>query len=262
MSRMRMMMAGMAALGAVLAVAVSTADADAPPKRGYLGDAVPDTTLVVPPPPEAGSIRAETDRAIFRQTRALKGTPRWEMAVQDVDQRQIVHGMRCALGVELDPATVPALTALMTKVAPDTSRVTTIPKDVFKHKRPYLVDEGDICVAKTESLAKSPDYPSGHTTWGWTVGLLLAELAPDRAPQILQRARAFGESRVICGVHNASAVEAGRTNASALVAALHDSPEFLADMKAARAELDRERQVRPKTQNCEAEAALLAKPAW
>ena len=44
--------------------------------------------------------------------------------------------------------------------------------------------------------------------------------------QILVRARAYGESRIVCGVHNLSAVEAGRTNASALVAALHGSPQF------------------------------------
>ncbi|ATQ44526.1 acid phosphatase [Caulobacter mirabilis] len=256
---MRIILAGGVALGAALLVGVAAADT---PWKGYLNGSPPDTTTVVPPPPEAGSIRAETDRAIFRQTRALKGTPRWDMAVQDVDERKIVHGMRCAIGVELDPTNAPKLTGLLTRVAPDVGRVTNIPKDKFQHKRPYLVDEGDICVEKTEKLAASPDYPSGHTTWGWTVGLLLAELAPDRAPQILQRARAFGESRVVCGVHNASAVEAGRTNAAALVAALHASPAFEADMAAARSELDRARQTLPKAANCDAEAALLAKPVW
>lgn len=40
------------------------------------------------------------------------------------------------------------------------------PKDVYKRPRPYLVDPGDICVDKSEGLTKSPDYPSGHSTWG------------------------------------------------------------------------------------------------
>ena len=38
---------------------------------------------------------------------------------------------------------------------------------------------------------------------------------------------------MVCGVHNMSAVESGRTNASALVAALHGSAEFRKDMDAA-----------------------------
>ena len=42
--------------------------------------------------------------------------------------------------------------------------------------------------------------------WGWTVGLIMAEVAPDRATEILARARAFGEGRLVCGVHTLSAL--------------------------------------------------------
>ena len=52
--------------------------------------------------------------------------------------------------------------------------------------------------------------------------MILAELEPDRASDILVRARAYGESRVVCGVHNASAVEGGRIIAAAMVAAKSD----------------------------------------
>jgi acid phosphatase (class A) len=72
------------------------------------------------------------------------------------------------------------------------------------------------------------------------------------------RARAFGESRVVCGVHNMSAVEAGRTNGSILVAALHGSPEFRRDMDAARAEVAaaRKRGPAPPPAVCSARAAV------
>ena len=91
---------------------------------------------------------------------------------------------------------------------------------------------------------------------------MLAELAPDRAEAILARARAYGESRVICGVHNASSVEAGRMNAQNLFTALKSSDAFKADLAAARAELDAARAAgpAPDAKRCEAEAALLAKP--
>nr|QQZ51602.1 phosphatase PAP2 family protein [Phenylobacterium glaciei] len=110
-------------------------------------------------------------------------------------------------------------------------------KLIHSRQRPFLIDAGEICVPKTDELARSPDYPSGHTTWSWMTALLLAEMVPERATDILIRGRVYGESRVICGAHNESAVEAGRINASALVAALHASPQFRDDLDLARAEL-------------------------
>ena len=86
-------------------------------------------------------------------------------------------------------------------------------------------------------LERNFDYPSGHTTASWEAGLVLSELAPDAATPVLARARAFGESRVVCGVHNMSAVEAGWMTATAVFAAQHASAAFRADLDTARAEL-------------------------
>ena len=160
--------------------------------------------------------------------------------------------------------TTPRLAALLQKVRRDVRDAVNAPKELYRRKRPYLVDEGPICVDKTASLAMSPDYPSGHTTWGWTVGLILAEADPGDATAILVRARASGESRVVCGVHNASAVEAGRTNASALVAALHGAKAFRDDLDAVRAEIAaaRARQAAAAPAQCDAEAALVAKTPY
>ena len=88
--------------------------------------------------------------------------------------------------------------------------------------------------------------------------MVLAEIAPDRATQVLARARAYGESRVVCGVHNASAVDAGRTEASIVIAALHSSAEFRADLDAARTELAAARAKATPPANCDAENALVA----
>jgi acid phosphatase (class A) len=138
------------------------------------------------------------------------------------------------------------------------------PKNFYGRKRPFLIDEGPICDTRTAALEASPDYPSGHTTWGWTVGLVLAELAPDRASDILVRARAYGESRIVCGVHNLSAVDAGRTNASIVVAALHGSPEFRADLEAARREVAEARKAgpAPEAAACKVEQQLTEKSPY
>jgi acid phosphatase (class A) len=233
-----------------------------PAPQGYLPAGAIDTSKILQAAPLPGESRYENDRKVFLATRALKDTPRWSLAQNDVDERKIVGDMACAMGFTPDPAKLPKLTALLMKLRHDVIDAVNKPKDLYKRQRPYLIDEGPICVEKTEGLAKSPDYPSGHTTWGWTVGLVLAEADPAHATAILTRARSFGESRVVCGVHNASAIEAGRTNASALVAALHGSKAFRDDVEAVRGEIAAARQGAPAPAQCDVEAALIAKTPY
>jgi acid phosphatase (class A) len=233
----------------------------APKVPGYLGEAAPNSYGILPPSPTPGDVRDRADRAVFKSSRRYEADPRWAQAQNDANSAGIVKDLACALGVELTPQNAPKTLAMIAKVGPDASRMTNRPKDVYKRPRPYLRDSGNICVPKTPELAKSPDYPSGHNTWSWAVGLIFAELAPDRAVPILARARAFGENRLVCGVHSLSAVEAGRDNGAILVAALHSSAQFRADLDAARTELDqaRVRGPQPDAAMCAREAALYAK---
>ena len=256
MNRIVISLAAAAALAAAGGAAV--AEQQAKPS-GYLGEAAPDSYRILPPAPTPGTIRYQADRSAFLATRSLKDSPRWSLAAADADEAAIVKDMSCAIGMELTPQTAPKLTKILMTARYDVRRAVNHPKDIYKRQRPYLIDEGDICVAKTEGLAKSPDYPSGHTTWGWTVGLILAELVPDRSTEILARARSFGESRLVSGVHNMIAVEAGRTNGAIVVAGLHGSPAFRADMDAARKELAALRKSAkvPDGAACAAEAELI-----
>jgi acid phosphatase (class A) len=258
-------------LAAIAAAATMIGAKEAPkpptppaPLQPYLGAALPDTYKILPPAPVAGTTRYEADRTVFLGTRSLKDTPRWAMAQGDVDQSAILKDLACAVGVELTPQNAPKTSTLIRRVGLDVSRATNLPKDIYKRQRPYLIDEGPICVAKSDALAKSPDYPSGHNTWGWTIGLIMAELAPDRATEVLSRAKVFGESRLVCGVHNLSAIEAGRMNASIVVAALHGQEAFRKDLETVRKEVAAARKAGPAPDpaTCAKEAELVAKSPY
>ena len=232
---------------------------------GYLSAAqLPDTTRILPAAPVQGSARYEADRQVFLATRKLEGTPRWAMATDDVQLNvpAMLRHFSCAMGADLQAQSLPRLTALLERADRDADESTRAPKRANKRLRPFLIDEGNICQPK-EQLAKSYDYPSGHTTWGWTAGLILAELAPDRTSEIDLRARAFGDSRIICGAHNLSAVQAGAINGAVVFQRLQGSPAYQADLAAARKELDAYRVSGPKPDGgkCEAERVLeLAAP--
>ncbi len=257
--RMVQVLVGVAAVGLMGAAEAPKAPAPAVPQP-YLAAEDVDTYKILPPAPVAGTTRYEADRTVYLQTRKFEGTPRWEMAKGDDNSFGIIKGMSCALGAELTPQNAPKTYALFARVGRDASQITNRPKDIYKRQRPYLIDEGNICIAKSDGLAKSPDYPSGHNTWGWTVGLLLSEIAPDRATPIMSRARAFGESRMVCGVHNMSAVHMGWANGSILVAALHGKEAFRKDLEDVRKEVAAVRKTAPAPDpaKCAAEAEALA----
>ncbi|MBO4778495.1 MAG: phosphatase PAP2 family protein, partial [Bacteroidales bacterium] len=87
-----------------------------------------------------------------------------------------------------------------------------------------------------EVLSHNGSYPSGHTLRGWTAALILMEINPANADTLLARGFMFSESRVIVGAHWQSDVDAGRLAASAAVAKMHTSPEFLEQMEKAKKE--------------------------
>ncbi|EGN0484120.1 phosphatase PAP2 family protein, partial [Escherichia coli] len=83
---------------------------------------------------------------------------------------------------------------------------------------------------------RNGSYPSGHTSIGWATALVLSEINPARQDTILKRGYELGDSRVICGYHWQSDVDAARIVGSAIVATLHSNPVFQAQLQKAKDE--------------------------
>ena len=266
MSRARTIV--MASLAAILTACVSsptapllwTGYADHPP--GYLAAGEgPVAADWLPPPPDPASARGKADADAFISTRALEGGPRWSLAARDAEvytPDAALRAFACALDADIRPEQAPALARLLGRLPTDVDTIQASAKKRFDRRRPFVTHGGAICVPAESWLAPSGSYPSGHAaaSWGWA--LILAQLAPDRAAPILARGTAFGDSRVICGVHYPSDVEAGRQTGAALVATLQARPDFRADLERARAELAAARKVAPRP-DCAAETAALGR---
>ena len=63
-------------------------------------------------------------------------------------------------------------------------------------------------------LTRSPSFPSGHTTFGYTEALTLAMMVPERLRALAYRGSEYGNSRIVLGAHYALDVIAGRTLAT------------------------------------------------
>ncbi|TSA17297.1 MAG: phosphatase PAP2 family protein [Betaproteobacteria bacterium] len=234
-------------------------------RRGYVSGYLqptppPDGVALLPPPPAAGSAAFAADAEAYRATRKLRGSPRWLLAAKDADLSfpNAAETFSCALGMPVSEQATPHLNILLLRSLADASRTSQGPKKHYKRRRPFAFFGDASCTP----LEKSSDdsFPSSHATIGWAWALVLAEIAPDRADDILVRGLAFGQSRVICGMHWQSDVEAGRLLGAALVSRLHANPVFSAQLAAARREIESARSAGAKSpQDCTAEAQVLGR---
>lgn len=227
---------------------------------GYLAPSeLPNSTELLPPPPAAGSAGAVADEEVYRTTRRLRGTARWQLASRDADLTfpNAAGTFSCALGLTVSEQGTPHLNMLIRRVRADASRANDKAKDFYKRRRPYLALGDTSCTP--DEKHKDDSYPSGHASIGWAWALVLAEVAPDRADRIFARGLAFGESRVICGVHWKSDIEASRIVGATTVSRLHANPTFAAQLALARREVEAARAAGAQpAADCAWEAEILA----
>jgi acid phosphatase (class A) len=233
--------------------------------KGFLASAeLPDSLALLAPPPADDSAALAADGAAFRALTRLQGTPRGALAVQDANLKfpQATETFSCALGlgIPITEQATPHLNMLLRRTLADAGGATYKAKIKYQRLRPFVVFKVPSCTPSEEAfLAKDGSYPSGHAAVGWAWALVLTEIAPDRGDALLQRGRAFAQSRGICGVHWQSDIESGRLIGAATVARLHANPVFNAQLEAARGEFVKVRAEggMPK-HDCAAETAALA----
>jgi acid phosphatase (class A) len=206
---------------------------------GYFAANPLDGKTILGPPPTPDSPHGKADRALFEDTRKLEGSPRWKAAIQDNDLwgGGAIKRFSCAMGISLDEQHTPRTVRILQRLELDVRTVGTPAKDAYGRDRPLIGNDAPLCVPREDWMKTNASYPSGHAMAAWSWALVLTELAPAKADPILTLGREAGESRVICGVHFISDVEAGRTLAAGMVARLHSDPTFETDMAAAKREL-------------------------
>lgn len=200
---------------------------------------LPDGRTFLPPPPAAKSHAQEADIQAFESTRALKNSNRWKLAYNDayLKPEHVISDFSCAAGFKLLPNKLPTLVAVLSALRSPLEQRITEEKNNWQRQRPFVGTSQPICTPGADKLASSFSYPSGHTTWGWLVASILASALPERSSQIMQRGRIFGESRIVCGVHWKSDVQAGYMNGSAMFASIQEQPWFVEKMDSIRKEL-------------------------
>ncbi len=161
-------------------------------------------------PELAARARADADASVFRFADAL-GNP-----------------------AAFVPERLPRVSALFARVLEAEAAVVGPGKDAFARARPCRVEPR---LKPVLPCPTSASYPSGHASFGWAAGLVLADLVPEQRAAILARARDYAWNRVVAGVHYPSDVEAGHLSGVVVAAFRFASPAFRDEERAARGEL-------------------------
>jgi acid phosphatase (class A) len=229
---------------------------------GYLlPEERPDSIALIPPPPAPGTPEFAADEAVYRKLSALQDSVRWQLAASDANLKfpHAANVFSCAIGIEVTEATTPHLYAVLRRTVIDAGQSTYKAKEKYDRERPFEITGDPICVPEDEQLLRgNASYPSGHASLGYVWGEVFAELLPESTAAARARAYEFGQSRVICRVHYQSDVDAGRTVGKAVFERLHQDPEFVADMAAAKVEVKQARRHGPSVgRDCSAESVAL-----
>jgi acid phosphatase (class A) len=197
----------------------------------YLAPDRPDGIALLAPPPEVGSAEEAADLASARTV--FNGRTPAEAVRAAKDGSLSIFNFAPAIGSFFQPGKLPKTEALFAKVRKDISVAINTPKDHWKRRRPYQLDE-QLSLGQPEP---SYSYPSGHATRGTVQSLLLAELFPEQKAAILEIGRNIGWDRVLIGKHFPTDIYPARVLGQAIVRELLASPAFQHDLAEAKAEV-------------------------
>ena len=228
-------------LGLALVLAALNGAADDAVVQPYFElDQLPKLIDIMPEPPAFDSPEFAADVVRYCWGKQQRLDPeRVAQAIADAewDDHAKLYGLwKDAFGLEITEAGTPEIWKLM-----ETSLATTDPmrketKAHYKRQRPFERYDDAMPSHEEDELRGEGSYPSGHSLRGWTISLLLAQIAPQRANQIFKRGWDYCTSRVIVGAHWQSDVDNSRTAASIGYCALQGSEAFIEQMRKAQAE--------------------------
>ncbi|MCA0033183.1 acid phosphatase [Mesorhizobium sp. B263B2A] len=221
-----------ASLAAGLLLLVIGSAAQAEDAKPFVTNKDVDLTMILPPPPANDS--AET-KAELGEVLTLQVTRTPEMEARAVaDAEENVWRFADVMGPNFSAEKLPKFSAFFDRVAATEGAVVDPAKDIWKRPRPHQLSE---LVKPAVKLSSSGSWPSGHATVGTMMGIILADMVPERRAEIMARAAEYAHNRVVGGIHYPSDVEMGKISGSVIAAVLLNRDDFKAEYEVARAEL-------------------------
>jgi acid phosphatase (class A) len=198
----------------------------------YIEASQVDLDHLLAPPPALGS--PEETRDLAAVVEAEKDRSAAEAVAAEEDHKRTVFRFADVMGTGFTPANLPFATKFFQRVYSDQDKVVKQAKDYFARPRPFIVDSN---LSPMLDPKATPSYPSGHTTFAYVMAILLADMVPEKAVPIFNRAAEYGYNRVVAGAPFPTDVEAGRIAGTVIDSVFFHEARFMTDFRRARAEV-------------------------
>lgn len=232
MRRRRFLVLGLFLLGAGALPGLPLYAADAPKSAPFITAQDLDLTRFLPPPPANDSVQTKQELAEVLSVQVMR-TPEMVSHVQ-YDEEQNVWIFADVMGPKFKAEALPKFATFFARVAATEGPITAVPKEAWKRPRPFVLSDLVRPVAEKKTSAS---YPSGHTTVGTLMGIVLADMIPEKKTEIMTRTWEYGANRLVGGVHFRSDIEMGRISGSLIAANIMARDDFKAEFGPAKAEL-------------------------
>ena len=205
------------------------------PADFFVDPASVDLQRYLAPPPAQDSAQTQKEFAEIRHLQETR-TPEREKIAQDDQVETVFAVVRDGLGPHFTAQDLPVTAVFFQQLLAVEGKVVDPAKDAWARKRPAVIDS---TIKPCVKPSTSGSYPSGHTTVAYMTALVLSDLLPEHRAEIFESASRFAESRIICGVHYRSDIEASKTAAAVIIMQARTNPAFQKGFTQSKAEMRR-----------------------
>ncbi len=224
------------------ALTVVLASAQTPQAPVFIpDDDAPNAVRFLPAPPSEGTALFLSDKAGYFRGKTLRDGARGEQARLNANPRfdYTLSLFAGPFGIAVSDSLTPETYRLISGVFQAARKYATRDaKPHYRRPRPFVFfGEASLTPQYDAEMADNWSYPSGHTARAYCMAFTLASLNPANQDTLFQFAYEYGQSRIICGHHWPSDVEAGRMVAAALFARLQTDSAYLSCWAKAKEEI-------------------------
>lgn len=205
-------------------------------ERPYLSASDADFANLLPPPPADGSALDKRDMHGVIELQKKLTPVRLEKIQADVEQT-VYRVAGEVLGPTFTKDRFPLAGAFFDKVRDDSGVGVRDIKQKYKILRPFQASKDVQTPENIARASQGPTYPSGHSTFGAEVALLLSMIVPEKTAELHARGWEYGEQRIASGVAYPSDWETAHIGATLMVALMMQKPEFRADFQTVKTEI-------------------------
>jgi acid phosphatase (class A) len=191
---------------------------------------------LLPPPPTETSAEGKRDLQTLLDLQKNMTPERMAAIRKDLDQ-SVYTVAGSVLGPNFTKENFPMAGEFFAKVVKDAGVGVGPIKQKYKKLRPFQYSKE---IKTPEDIAKAaggPTYPSGHSSTGALIPIVLGMMVPEKREALYERGWEYGVNRMTSGAAYPSDFEGGHIAATLAVHEMMKNPAFRADYEAVKAEV-------------------------